>query len=191
MHGRAPTCQQRPPTSSRRSRVRTRERATARFLSGGGAARAFPACARCAAVVEVGSCPMNAYSVSEAALSLGARTCLDVPAAASDEQPAFACAHTRARHCALISGGGAAHTLASCARLAALIEAVLCPMRSHCAIQKAPFLGVRPCSDVLAAASDHQSAVACAYTRMRRRALALRRRRSTRACGVLALRAAA
>ena len=46
LHGRAPTCKPRPPTSSRRSSVRTRERATARSLSRG-RRRATRACGVC------------------------------------------------------------------------------------------------------------------------------------------------
>ena len=86
------------------SHTRTRHRALSHALSERGAAREFAACARCAAVVEVGPCPINDHSVSEAALSLGARACLDVLATASDEQPAFACAHTRTRHRVLSLG---------------------------------------------------------------------------------------
>ena len=53
VHGRALTCQPRPPTSSRRSRVHAHERATARSLSGGGAEHALVACVRLAATVGV------------------------------------------------------------------------------------------------------------------------------------------
>ena len=78
VHGRFSTCWPRPPTSSRRSRVRTRERATARSLSGEGTPRALAALARCAALVGVSPCPMNAHCASETALSLGARPYSDV-----------------------------------------------------------------------------------------------------------------
>ena len=57
VHGRASTCQPRPPTSRRSSRVRTRNRAPARSLSGGGAARALAACVRRAALVAIGLRP--------------------------------------------------------------------------------------------------------------------------------------
>ena len=104
VHGRAPTCQPWPPASSRRSRERTRERATARSLSGRSAPRALAACTRRAALVGVVSCPMEAHCASESTLSLGARPCSDVPAVASNEQPAFACAHTRTRQRTLSLG---------------------------------------------------------------------------------------
>ena len=74
-----------------------RKRATARSLSGGGAPRALAACPRRAALVGVSSCPMKAHCTSDTALSVGARPCSNVPAAASNEQPAFACAHTTTR----------------------------------------------------------------------------------------------
>ena len=90
--------QPRPPTSSQRSRVRTRECANARSLWGGGAARALAVHAHRAALVAVGPHPTLAHCVSETALSLGARPCSDAPAAASNGEPAFACAHTRTRH---------------------------------------------------------------------------------------------
>ena len=78
---------------------------------------------------------MNAHSVSEAALSLGARACLDVPAAAANKQPAFACAHARTRHRMLsLSGGGEARALAACARHFALVEVDLCSLEGYCVI---------------------------------------------------------
>ena len=103
-HCRALTCQPRPPKSSRRSRVGTHERATRCSHSGVGAARARAACARRVALVGVGPRPTKARCTSEAALSHGARSYSDVPAAASSEQPAFACAHTQMRHCVLSLG---------------------------------------------------------------------------------------
>ena len=93
-HSRAPMCQPRPPTSRRRSSVRTCKRATVRSLSGEGAPRALAACARRAALVGVGSCPMDIHCASATAHSLDARPCSDVPAAASNEQPAL---HVRTR----------------------------------------------------------------------------------------------
>jgi len=50
---RALTCQPRPATSSRHPLGCTRERATARFVSGGGVARALAPCAICAAWLEL------------------------------------------------------------------------------------------------------------------------------------------
>ena len=97
-HGRALSCQQRHPTSSQRSRVRTRERATASSRERGDAERVRAAHARCAALAGVGPRPMKAYCASETALSLGPRPCSDVAATASNKQLAFACAHTQTRH---------------------------------------------------------------------------------------------
>ena len=137
-------------------------------LSGGGAARALAACARRAALVGVGPCPMEAHCASETALSLGARPCSDVPAAASNEQLTCACAQEKAPLRALsLSGGGAARALAACARRAALVGVGPCPMEAHCASETALSLGARPCSDVPAAASNEQPAFACAHTRKR------------------------
>ena len=73
-------------------RVYARQNATALSLSGGGASRALVASARCAALVGVGSCPMQAHRASKTALSLGARPRSDVPAKASNKKPACACA---------------------------------------------------------------------------------------------------
>ena len=190
VHNCAPTCQPGPPTSSRRSRVRTRERATARSLSGGGAARAFAACARCAAVVEVGPCHINAHSVSEAALSLGARACLDVPAAASDKQPAFACAHARTRHRVLSLGrrrstracGVRAPSRNGWSRITALLKLAAPARRPSPSLHgRAPTCQPGP---------PTQPAFTCAQTHSRLRVLSLGRRRSTRACGVHAPRRA-
>ena len=82
----------------------TRMRHRALSLSRGGAARALAAYARRAAQVGVGPFPMKAHCVIEKALSLSARPCSDVPAAAFREQPSFAWAHTRMRHRALSLG---------------------------------------------------------------------------------------
>ena len=96
VHGRAPTCQPRLQTSSRRLRVRTRKRATACTLSGGSAAPALAECARCAALVEVDPCYMKAHCASETVLSLGARPRSVLPDAASNEQSACACMQDKA-----------------------------------------------------------------------------------------------
>ena len=131
VNGRALTCQPRPPTGSRNSRVRTRDSATARFPSGGCAARALAKFARRAALVRVGPYLKKDYCASETALSLGARPRSDMPAAASNGQLTFACAQEKKRHCARalsLSGGSAARSLAACARHVALVGAGPCPM---------------------------------------------------------------
>ena len=103
VHGRALTYQPWPPTSSRRLRVRTLERATRFSL---GRRRSTRACGVRAPhrTGRSGTCSLEAHCAIETALFLGARTCSDVPAAASDDQPAFACAHTRTRYRALSHG---------------------------------------------------------------------------------------
>ena len=58
-------------------------RARSLSLSGGSAPRALATCARAAALVGVGPYPMEAHCASGTAVSLGARPCSDVPAAAS------------------------------------------------------------------------------------------------------------
>ena len=78
--------------------VRTREHATAHSHSGGGVPRALAAHAHRAALVGVGSYHIEAHRARETDISLGAWPCFDVPAAASDKQPAFAYAHMRTRH---------------------------------------------------------------------------------------------
>ena len=106
--------------------------------------------------------------------SLGAIPFSDVSATASNEQPACACAHTRSRHCALsLSRGGGACALAACARRAALDVVGSCPSEESCTTERHLPLGVRPCSDVRAKASNEQPACACAHTRSRHCALSL------------------
>ena len=84
VHGRVPTCEPQPPTSSYLAHVRTRENATVCSLSGGDAARALAARARRAAPVGVGPCPMEVHYASRTTLFLGARPRSDVPATASN-----------------------------------------------------------------------------------------------------------
>ena len=96
--GRGPTSQPRFPTSRRSSCVRTRDRATARPPSGGDAARALATCARPASLVGADLYPAEAHCASGTALSLGSRPCSDMPAAVSDKQTEFACAHMRSRY---------------------------------------------------------------------------------------------
>ena len=189
VRGRALTCQSRPPMSSRRARVRTRERATAHSLSGGDAASALAARARQAALFGVSPCPSEAHCAVESALSLGARSCTDVPAVASDEQPAFACAHTRTRHGALSLGRR--RSMRACG--------VCAPRRAGWSQPNSngrplchPKGSLSRCTAVLRRVNrglqQEQPAFACAHTRTRHRALSLGLRRSTRACGVCALR---
>ena len=112
-------------------RMCARKSATARALSlsGGGAARALAACARRAALVGVDSCPMEIHCASETARSLSARSCSDVPAAASNEQPALH-VHARERATARFSsGGGAPRALAARAPRAALVGVGLYPWK--------------------------------------------------------------
>ena len=94
VHVRVPTCQPRPPTSSLLAHVRKENSATARALSlsRGSTAPALAARARRAALVGLGPCPIKTDCASETALSLGARPCSDMPAAASNEQLTCACA---------------------------------------------------------------------------------------------------
>ena len=66
--GRGATCQLRPPTPSRLSRVHARARHCARCLSGGGAARELAARARRAALVVVGLCLERRLHRREASL---------------------------------------------------------------------------------------------------------------------------
>ena len=99
VHGRASACKPRAPhkqLTCERAQVRTAPTARARSLSGGGAARALATCARPAALVGVGRCSMKAHCASGTAVSLGARPCSDVRAAASNEQLTCACAQVKA-----------------------------------------------------------------------------------------------
>ena len=99
--GRTPTCQLRPPASSRRSRVRTHKCATVCSLSGGGAARALAACARYARWLE--SVPASRRPTAPArrpssSVHGRALTCQMWP------PTAFEFAHTRTRHRVLSLG---------------------------------------------------------------------------------------
>ena len=100
--------------------------------------------------------------------SLGAIPCSDVRAAASNEQPAYARAHTRTRHCACsLSGWGGARALVARVRRAALDVVDICLLKGHCASERPLPFGARPCSDMPAAASIDQPVCACAHTRSR------------------------
>jgi len=99
VHGRAPTCQPRPPTSSRRCVcAHANAPPPALSLSGGGAPRALAARALGAALVGVSLYLMEAHCASEITLSLGARPCSNMSGAASKEQPPFECTRTRTHH---------------------------------------------------------------------------------------------
>ena len=130
--------------------------------------------ARGAELIGLGPGSIEANYSSETALSLGARPCSDVPAAASNKQQAFARAHMRTRHCALsLSGGGAARALAVWARGAAPIEVGPVLIEANDSSEMTLSLGARPCCDVPAAASNEQQAFAREDTRPRHCALSL------------------
>ena len=174
VHGRAPTCQSRPPTSSRRPRVRTHHRTITPTLSGGGAPRTLAMRARDAALVGVGPAVTEASYSSETSLSFGARPCSDVPAAASNEQPALACAHTPTHlRTYSLSEEGAPRALTMLARGAELIGLGPGSIEANYSSETALSLGARPCSDVPAAASNKQQAFARAHMRTRHCALSL------------------
>ena len=191
VHGRAPTCQSRPPTSSRRPRVRTHHRTITPTLSGGGAPRTLAMRARGAALVGVGPAVTEASYSSETSLSFGARPCSDVPAAASNEQPALACAHTPT-HLRTYSLGRRRTTRAcdACARRRADWTRSWLD-RSQLQQRDGP---LPRCTAVLRRASrglqQAASIRACAHANAPLRALSLGRRRGTRACGVSARRRA-
>ena len=91
MHGRAPSCQPRPPNGKLTcicAIVKKQKAQTARALSlsGGSAARALSRFARPAALVGARPYPTKAYCPSGAAFSLGARPCSYVRAAASKRE---------------------------------------------------------------------------------------------------------
>ena len=141
MTDRAPTRQPRPPTGSWCSHVRTRERATACLLSGGGAGSAPVARARRAALVGVSPCPMEAQCASNTA---SLRRCTAVLEPCSTCQPRSPTSsrrsrvHTRKRGTARsLSGGGAARAFAARARSAAPVRVDLCPIKAHCASETA------------------------------------------------------
>ena len=127
-------------------------------LSGGIAACALPTCARPAALVGVGPCPMEAHCASRTAVSLGALPCSDVLALALTSREVGCACSALARTCALsLSGGSAARALATCARADALVGVGLYPKETHRARETAVFFGARPCSDVPAAAPKREA----------------------------------
>ena len=152
----------------------TRSRHCVISLSEGGEASALAARTRRAALAVVGPCSLQGHYTSERHLPFGATPCSDMPAAASNKQPACACAHTRSRHCARsLSGGGAAHALATRARRAILVVLGPLPLKGHITSERPLPYGAKPCSDVKASTSNEQLACACAYTRSRHYARSL------------------
>ena len=181
LHGRAQTCQPRPPTSSRSSRVRARVHATARSLSGGGAARALAACARRVALVGVAHVLYNRTAPSRRpffSVHGRAPTCQPRPPTSRRRMLLRTRERVPARS---LAGGGAPRALAACARHTALIGAGMFSMTTHCVSRTALSLVARSCSDVPAAASNEQSAFACAHTQVRHRVCSLSREMSQHA----------
>ena len=89
----------------------TRERGTALAVSREEAQHASLLRARRASLIVVGPCTRQGHCRVKRSLSFGAPPWCHVPAAASQNQPAFAW-HARARYCACcFSGGDAAHEL--------------------------------------------------------------------------------
>ena len=92
----------------------------ARCLLGEGAARELAAHAQRAATIVVEIRTRQGHYSDERPLSFGTRPWCDMPAAASNNQPSFAC-HARVRHCArCLSEGSAARKFAARARCATL-----------------------------------------------------------------------
>ena len=91
------------------------------------------ACARRAGLVVVIPCTTKGHCTGERPLSFGARPWCEVPAAASQNQPAWL-THARARHCArCLTGGGAARELTARMCRAALVVVGSCTRQGHCA----------------------------------------------------------
>ena len=189
VHGRASTFQQLTPTSSRRSHLRARERATAYSISGDGAARALAAHARRAVLVGVGPCPIALWKPTARARQLSPSVQGHAPTCQQRPPPSGVRSRVRKGKYATtrsLSGGGAARALAVRARSAALVGSVPCPTEAHYASATALFLGARLRSDVSTMGSNKQPAFACAHRRMYHRALSLSRWRSTSVCGARA-----
>ena len=89
-----------------------------------------------------------------------ARSRCDVPAAASNAQPAFAW-HDSERHCAVYhSGGDQARKLVAGARLGALVAIGSSTAEEYCTGRRPLSFGARPWCDVPAMASNAQPALA-------------------------------
>ena len=109
----------------------------------------------------VGPDHTKGHCASENPLSLGARPCFDVPAAALNEQPDFSM-RTQARHCSgCLWGGGAARALAMYTSHSALVVIGPCRMKEHWTTENPIAFGARLCSDVSDVASNEQPAFAC------------------------------
>ena len=164
--------------------------ARALSLSGGCAARALSTCARPAALVGVGPYPAIAHYASGTAVSIGARPCFDLPAAASKREAYL-------RTCASQKCANRAHSLS----LRRKRSTRACDVRARCrAGWSRPISHGSPlrqrdgrlprCTAVLRRASRGlQTRSLLAYVRKsnsanRARSLSLRRKRSTRACDV-------
>ena len=154
VHGLALTCQLRPPTSSQRSCMRTRERATARSLSVEAQhvrlrrSRAAPCMLESSYALRKSTTPSRRSFLS---VHGRASTCQPRPPTSSRRSRVRTRERATARS---LSGGGAACALAARACCAALAGAGPCPMEAHCASEAALSLDVRPRSDVPAAASN-------------------------------------
>ena len=155
-----------------------RSRCTLSF-SGGGAARGLAACARRAARLVIGSCMCSVHCSTQGhcthdlLLSYDARPCFDAPAAASNAKHALRLAWRR-RHCA-ISLSRKEDQHARFRRARAALRGVLfgpCFIQGHFTSERPLFFGARPCSDVLAAASNAKHALRLAW-RKRHCALSL------------------
>jgi F0F1-type ATP synthase assembly protein I len=155
--GRAPKCQPWPSLREVACACTALARHCARSLLGGGAARALPTCTRRDALAAVAPCATKANCASRTAVSLGARPCSDVRAAASKRAAYLRMCQSKKSanraHSLSLLGGGAARALPTCARRAALADLAPCATEAHCASGTAISLGARPCSDVRAAAS--------------------------------------
>ena len=129
------TCHLRPPTSSQRLLYRARRTRTgARCLWGGGAALELPSRARRAALIVGGTCSNVTHCGGERPLFFIARPWCDVPATASNANPAPRVSHRPGVLCSLslcLWGGGAALELAARVRRAALVVIGLGANQEH------------------------------------------------------------
>ena len=142
------------PSTSRLSRG-MRECATSLAVSREEAQHASVLRARRAALVAVASRTRKGHCTGERPLSFGARTWCDMPAAASQNQPAFAW-HARARHCSRCrSREEAQHARFPRARRAALVVVDLRTIRGHCTCKRPLFFGARLWCGVPAVATQN------------------------------------
>ena len=118
-------------------------------------------------------CIIQGHCARQRPLSIGARLCSVVTAAASNEQPACACTHARLRHCALWKGGAAGACGARAPRRAGRSRSMQYKRALHQPDLFILSLGARQCSDVLVVASNEHPTCACAHTQSRHCALSL------------------